>query len=482
MIDFRRNVSLGVRWLGIGHFFNYFIQFILYAILARLLSPKDFGALGVAFSFYNIAFIFGELGFSSALVQRKELRDIHKTITFWISFSFGLVFLLVGISLSSFLASFFKNPLIKPLVLLLSFNFFINSLGVVHLSLLKRDLFFKKVSLVEIFSGIVSLVTTLILVFRGWGIISLGWGYLLASFLRVVLLWVNYRFLPTLEINWEAFLELFYFGRNIFGFRVISYLSGNIDIFLIAKLLGQKTLGYYSLALSLVNIPRQKISFIISQVMFPALSKIQDNLSEIRNAYYKLIRYASAINFPLMIGLIFIAPYFVKVIYSSKWEAMVIPLQILCIYGLIFSLSTFIGSFLNALGYPNYSFRIGIFSFLSLILAIGVGCRFGLIGISVGLVVYSLFVNILANTVLFRIIRGRFASYLKEISPAFFGSVVMSLGLFLVININRIFLFPDKVLLVIMIILGGFFYLFSLFLINKSTLRELFNIFKEMFR
>ena len=480
MIDFRRNVSLGVRWLGIGHFFNYFIQFILYAILARLLSPKDFGALGVAFSFYNIAFIFGELGFSSALVQRKELRDIHKTITFWISFSFGLVFLLVGISLSSFLASFFKTPLIKPLVLLLSFNFFINSLGVVHLSLLKRDLFFKKISLVEIFSGIISLVTTLILVFRGWGIISLGWGYLSASFLRVVLLWVNYRFLPTLEINWEAFLELFYFGRNIFGFRVISYLSGNIDIFLIAKLLGQKTLGYYSLALSLVNIPRQKISFIVSQVMFPALSKIQDNLSEIRNAYYKLIRYASAINFPLMIGLIFIAPYFVKLVYSSRWEAMIIPLQILSVYGLVFSLSTFLGSFFNSLGRPDCSFKLGLVSSFILILAILSTFKFGLRGLSFSLVVYSLFVNIIGNIMLFKIIKGSFLDYLNSVRSSFLSSLIMSVGLFLLVILSKRFLISDILLLFIMIGLGGVIYLLSFYLIDRATFKELLTIIKEI--
>ena len=389
----------------------------------------------------------------------------------------------LGISASTLVADFFKNPEISSLMFILFSKFVVDSFGMVHEALLKREMSFKKIALIEIPSTMVFVVVAVMMALNDFGINSMAWGYLSKSLVKVLLLWQAHYFRPHLKFDLTSFRELFRFGKNIVGFKILSYISGSLDLLLIGRLLGTTSLGYYSLALNLANFPRQKLSSIISTVAFPGFSRMQDDLSAIRRAYLKVVRYAATINFPLLVGLILLSPQFVRVVYSSKWIGMVLPLQILCVYGICFSITTFVGIVFNSTGHPEYSFKFSLVTLAGAVLAVLSGLKYNLVGITLALSIYAIIMNILGHLVVRHLIRMNFISYLQSMIPAAISSIVMSSGLLLLIRLQKS-LFPvsEVWFLLLMVSSGAVIYVVALFSISRQTLAEVIDVVHKMFK
>jgi O-antigen/teichoic acid export membrane protein len=479
--SFREEMAINVKWVGFAQFFDYIFQFIIWIVLARILSPNSFGALGVAIAFSNSVLMFNEWGMSSALIQRRDSTEKHKVTTFWVAVITGLFFSVITASFSGLIANFFKDSSIAFLIIVFALKIMVDSFGIVHEALLKKELVFKKLTLIELFTSLIFGVLTIYLVFRGYGVISIAWGYLTKSIIRTIFLWKICPFRPNFEFDKKSFFDFFQFGKNLVGFKVLSYFTGFVDVILIGKLLGVASLGYYSMTLKWINFPREKLSAILSKVAFPAFSKIQEHTKDLRNAYLKMVRYASVINFPLLIGLILIAPQFIRIIYTSKWVEMVLPLQIMCIYGTTFSITTFVGIVFISTGHPEYSFKLSIITFFGAIAAILCGIKFGLSGVTIALSTYAVIINIIGNLWVKHLIKMDFFIYLSSMFPAVISSAMMLLAILLFFRLQRIIsFFPEVLFLVLTIIFGAFIYVLSLFLVSRKTFREMMHIAQKM--
>lgn len=479
----KEKMAVNIKWVGLGQIIGYAIQFFVWAILARLLPPNSFGALSIALVFSNLVFIFNELGMGSAIIQRKELAETHRITTFWTCVVMGLLFFILAVLMNNFIAHFFGNPAIGPIIIVFSLKFLVDSLGMVHVAMLRRGLYFRKLTFIDIHSSLTYGLVAVFMAFKGFGIISMAWGYLAGSLARIFLLWRAYYFRPYLGFDLEGFRGLFKFGKNIVGFKIFSFLTGSIDFVLIGKFLGATGLGFYSMALNLVNFPRQKLSFIISTVAFPAFSRIQDDLNQMRLAYLKIVRYTAIISFPLLVGLMILSPQFVMVVYTSRWIDMVLPLRILCIYGICFSITTFIGIVFDSTGHPEYSFRFSLVTLVGTVLAILFGIRYGLAGVAIGLSIYAVIINILGHLVVRHIIKIDLVRYIMSMLPAMFSSGIMFIVLFLIMHLQRnLFMLTDVWFLIIMAIVGAVIYASTLFLISKKTFMEILEILCKMFQ
>ncbi len=470
----RKKMTLGIKWVSFGQILIYILQLAVWAILARLLPPDNFGALSIAMVFSNLGVVFNELGMSSAVIQRKELGLRHTVTAFWICVIMGVIFLTAALLGSSLLAGFFKNNNIEHLVILFAFKYFIDSFGIIQEALLRRELAFKKLSFIDIVSNLIYGVSVVIMALKGVGILSVGWGYLAASLLRVSLLWIKGHLRPSFEFDTEGFKELFKFGKNILGFKILNFFVGNMDIVLIGKLLGSVQLGYYSLASNLVNFPRLKLSSIISTVAFSAFSKIQDDYNRLRQAYLRIVRYAAVVNFPLLAGLMFLSPQVVRLLYSSKWDAITLPLRILCIYGICFSITTFIGVIFDSTGNPGISFKFCAINLFGTAVSILIGFKYSLIGIIAALSLYSVIINIVGNLFVGYVIKMRLLEYLRSLMPAFAASIVMSCAIVLSFWVrNHVFMLPDVWFLCVTILISVFIYSLSLFFLSRQTFQEM---------
>jgi O-antigen/teichoic acid export membrane protein len=471
---FRERITANVRWFGIAQVFQYLLQFLVWAFLARLLPADDFGSLGIALAFTNLISVLGELGMSAAIIQKKDVQTKDLTTFFWINILICLTFLFLSVLGAPAVARFFHSDSVRILLIMLAGKFLIDSFAGVHEVFLQKNLSFKSLSIIEVSSSILFGVAAIAMAFGGWGIISLAWGYIAKSVWKVVLLWRVCPFRPRWEFDRESFRELFVFGRNIIGYKIMSYLSSNIEILLIGWFLGATALGYYSLALNLVNFPRQKLSLIVSQVAFPAFSKLQDYKDDVRGAYQKLIRYAAVINFPLLAGLMLTSPQLVRAAFSTRWSPIIIPLQILCVYGASFSLTTFVGIIFNSTGHPEYAFRLSLIHFIGTIVATVIGCRFGLMGVALGLSFFAVFMNICGNLFVKKNIGLSFGAYLKCLLPAVQSLGVMMAILIILIQVDRVWLkMPDILFLFSAVLIAVPVYALALYLFSKETFAEI---------
>ena len=471
----------GVKWRGIGQLTGYFIQFIVWIVLARTLPPNNFGSLSIALLFTNMAIIFNELGITTAIIQKKNVTKEHIITAFWTCLLIGSVILSMSILVSPIAATFFNNPGISSLIVIFFTKLFVDSSGMVNEALLRKKMLFKKLAFTEFFSSIIFGIVAISLSCKNFGIVSIAYGYLAKSIVKVFLLWCYCPFELSLKFYTSSFRDLFGFGKNIVGFKILSYISNNIDLALIGKFLGSTALGYYSLALNLVNFPRQKLSSVIGVVAFPAFSKVQEDMGSIKRGYLKIIRYISIISFPLLTGLIMVSYLFIPIVYSSKWDPAVLPLQILCIYGICFSITTFAGTIFNSTGHPEYSFKLSIVSLAGTIIAIISGVRYGLVGISVGLTIYAVFINIVANVIIGKLIKMKLIDYIRSIMPAMMASVTMVAVLSILIwGRSSMYGLSDMWFLVLMIITGVVSYFVVLCFISRESIDELKKIFKIM--
>jgi O-antigen/teichoic acid export membrane protein len=437
--------------------------------------------LSIAMVVVNLAGVFNDLGMSTAIVQRKELEPRHLMAAFWSGIFVGSSIIVLALAVAPFSGRFFGNTTIMHLVIILAVKYLVDSFGIVPGAVLRRGLAFRTLAIIDIWSNLVYSATTLILALSGWGIVSVGLGYLCTSVVTVAQLWARSAFRPSLTFEKKGFLELFHFGRNILGFKIVNYFTGSIDVMLVGKVLGTATLGYYSLSSSLANFPRMRLSQLISNIAFPAFSRMQEDLGEVRRGYLKILRLAAAIHFPLLLGLMLLAPQFVVLVYSAKWSPMVLPLRILCVYGICFSLTTFIGTVFEAVGHPDYSFKYCLVSLTGVTIAVLAGLKYGLTGVTLALAIYAILMNLVGQVMVKKVIHLGLRNYYQALIPAAGASVVMAAGLLFLLWLQaRVLTLPNLWFVVQSVLAGAVFYSLGLYVVSRQTFREMLEVGRKL--
>ena len=426
-----KSATRGVFWSGISQFSTQIFHFIVIIILARLLFPEDFGIIGMAVVFTGLVLTINELGLSAAIIQKKNITDSHLSTSFWISFGLGIILCITTVIISPYIADFFKNELVGHVVSVLSIGFVLGSFSVVHSSLLQKSLEFKKLAVTEISAAIISGAVSVILALLGFGVWSLVCGSILKNIISVVVLWRVCTWRPSLTFNLTSFKELFSFGAHVMGSRFLNYIDSNVDYLLIGKLLSATALGHYTLAYQLSTFPLTKISSIITRVTFPTFSIIQDDNNTLRYAYLKVIKYISLVTFPLLAGLIVVAPEFIPIVFGDKWAPMIVPLQILCVAGALKSVGTTVGSILLSKGRADIQFKWNIFTAIVLPIAILIGIKYGIIGVAMAITIMSILLEFIIQRIVNNLIDLNFSDYFKALYPATTGSIFIISSLYI---------------------------------------------------
>ena len=328
-----------IGWSGISQIVRLISQFAITAILARLLTPKEFGLIAMVVIFTNFIAIFREAGLAKALIQHDGLTEEHLSSMFWIIILIGFILAAILSGLAPAIANFYKEDRLVLITIILASTFFISSFGSVQNSLLLKELNYKYVAIILTVADIISGAVAVALAFTGFGVWSLVYQQVVSSLLIGFFPWVFCRWKPKFLFRWGKVKELLGFGLNLTGFNLVNYFSRNLDNLLIGKFLGSTSLGYYNFAYQLMVFPLNNITSTIGDVMFPSLSIIKKDKEKVRYAYLKATSYIAVLTFPLMIGLLAIAPQFIRVIFGSQWERSIFLVQILAIIGLIQSIS-----------------------------------------------------------------------------------------------------------------------------------------------
>lgn len=470
-----------VLWSGTSQLTGLGLQIIIGAVLARLLFPEDFGMLGMVAVFSGFVGMFQELGLGAAIVQRKDITEEHLSSVFLTNIVAGLFLSIVMLGLAPGIAYFYGEKRLTLITLVLGTRFFISSFGIIQRTLLTKQLDFKKLAIIDIFSEALAGVSAIILAFMGVGVWSLVIQSLVSSMASVIILWFWSEWQPHLAFCWKSLKELAGYGFNLMGFRFVNYFNRNLDNLLIGKFLGAASLGYYGKAYSIMLLPIQNISWTISRALFPAFSIIQDDLPRVREKYLQTNKYVSMITFPMMMGLLVLAPETIRILFGHKWESSIILLQILCPVGMLQSISTSVGTIYMSQGRTDIQLKWSIVTSIITVLSFIIALRWGVKGIAIAYCIVSYALALPCFYIAFHIIKLPMGMFLRNFALTIASSLIMALIVFGYRSyLKNSLQAGDVVTLISCFIIGVASYIILLWIFGRKIIREFFGIIRQM--
>lgn len=361
-MSIRKQLITGVFYSAIAKYTGIFISLIVTAILARLLSPDEFGIVAVATVIITFFGIFTDLGISPAIIQNKELteKDLSNIFSFTI---FGGILLSVLFFISSWIiGNYYKNETLITICQLLSINLLFSALNIVPNALLYKDKLFRYIAIrsliVQLIGGFLSVIAAL----ADAGLYALIINPIFSSIFIFI---ISYRKKPqqiSLTLGLDSIKKILTFSSYQFLFNVINYFSRNLDKLLIGRYMSMGALGYYEKSYRLMMLPLQNITHVISPVMHPVFSEMQDDISKLAMSYERVIRILAYIGFPLSIFLYFTSTEITLMLFGNQWIKSIAPFQILALsVGIQIIMSTS-GSIFQAANDTKSMFICGLFS------------------------------------------------------------------------------------------------------------------------
>ena len=436
----------------------------------------------MAFIFISFVQTINELGMGSSIIQKKDIDDNHFSTAFWLTISSGIILCIATIFLSPYIADFFNEEQLQPVLSILSFGFIFGTIGSTHRSLLMKNVKFKDIAISEIISGVLLSLISITLALIGFGVWSLVIGSLSGNITKSILLWTRCPWKPSFSFQYEKFLELFHFGKHVMGSRILNYISSNSDYLIIAKVLDATSLGLYTFAFNIAIFPLKYISQIVTRVTFPVFSSIQDDNAKLRYGYLQTLKYVSLITFPFLGGLAIIAPEFVPLVLGPEWIDMTIPLQILCIAGAVKSIGTQVGSILLSKGRSDIQFYWNIITAAIYPIAILIGINFGLIGVAFAVSICSFSLYLIIQNKANQLISLSFTSIFNFLLPSILGTILMIVTILYLKTAMQSLGIEIVQILIFSILSSIASYILIIHLINKNIISETLSLLKTSVR
>ncbi|OGU34266.1 MAG: lipopolysaccharide biosynthesis protein, partial [Ignavibacteria bacterium GWB2_35_6b] len=361
-MNIKKHAVSGVKWSSTSQVGLQGLQFITTIVLARLLSPADYGLMGMTMVWIGFINIFKDLGTSAAIIQRKDLTETTLSSIFWINLAFGFIAMTILFIIASLISNFYHEPRLINMLRVLSCTFLIASISIMQQAILERDMAFDKVAKIELASVTFSSFIGIILAFLEAGVWSLVYKTVAEIALTTILLWIFVAWKPKMVFVWQEVKSVSKFSLNLTGFNIFNYFSRNTDYLLIGKFLGAQDLGYYTMVYRIMLFPLQNLSRVIGRVFFPIFSKIQDDNIRFKRVYLNVVGTIALVTFPMMVGLFAVSKPFVLTILGQQWKPIIILLMILSPVGMLQSVGTTVGIIYQAKGRTDWMFRWGIFS------------------------------------------------------------------------------------------------------------------------
>lgn len=442
----KQKAAAGMVWTALQKYSKMIIQFISGVILARLLTPFDYGCIGMLSIFMVLAETFIDAGFGSALIQRKRPTQEDYSTVFWWNLGMAFVMYAVLFFCAPAIARFYKIPLLCDVLRVEGLVLFIYSLNIIQRNQLKKKLNFKLLSIISISTSIIALCITIFMAYKGLGVWALVVQNLIIAAIPALVFWFYVKWRPTLVFSWKSLKELFGFGFFMFLTHLVNRFGQQFQGLLIGKVYNPSTMGYYSKAVGLERLASTSISQVMTQVTYPLYAEVQDDKMKMQNMVKRLTMTLSYITFPLMFILLLCAKPVFVLLYSDRWLQSVPYFQVLCIAGLAYCLQSVNLQTISAIGKSQTMF---IWTLIKRVIGIGmvVGGLVlgGMKGLLSGVVLntwFSYFVNI---SLVSKHIGYKWWRQLLDLMPVTIASVVaalVSLGVGFLLKLN---MYPDGV-------------------------------------
>lgn len=431
----RKSLRGGVVTIG-SQGITVVVQLISTVILARILTPEDYGTLALVTAITTFAALFRDLGLSSAAIQKKGLTTAQQSNLFWLNVLMGgfLTFLIAGCA--PLIVIFYGKPELLNVTLVLSLNFTITSLGAQHGAMLVRRMQFGRLSGASIAGALATLGISVYCGLNGYAYWSLVWGTLTGATVTTAFLFALSPFRPRLPNRGSGMRELVGFGANVTAFNFVNYFSRNLDNVLIGKFVGADALGIYGRAYQLLMFPIKNLRTPINSVAFPAMSQLDPNSDGFRSYYCNLVRLLAWVTMPLMILMYVCSKDIIHVFLGPQWRAVAPIFSILAIAGFIQPIASLRGLLLISSGQSRRNLYAGIMGSSLVTLGFVIGIQWGVTGVAWSYVV-SIYFSLLPMQLY--CLKGTSVK-LNDVLVSVRAPVMVSIGLLLLGSWGRVIL------------------------------------------
>ena len=384
MSSLRRQIASGMFWNVLQAGVSRAISALTTMVLLWYLSPNDFGVLAAALVVIALLEPFNDAGLSKELIFRQDRLEEAYDTAFWLGLAFnGALFALVLLA-RPLIQSYSEDPDVTRIAAWLSVSLVITGAGILPRTILQKELLFKKAALRDIVAPVIGGGLALLMAVAGYGVWSLVARHLIGNLASLALLWWVCPYRPKFRVDMGLAWEMVSYGKHLVAHLALMMLAANLDRLLAVRLVGSTALGFYAVAMLLVELPVRVVSQAIGQVMFPVFSMLQADRTSVARAYVKGIRLIAIILVPLQVALAVLGPSLIQALYGERWEATGQLLPTLAVYGILGGLAMLAGEVFKGMGHTWLASSASLFQLaLLLALLLGLGTWLGIFGIAV---------------------------------------------------------------------------------------------------
>lgn len=421
------SIKNGFIWTAMEKFSIQFVQFVLGIIIARHITPDEYGVLGILMVFVNISQVFIDSGLGSALIYKNDLkeRDLQTAFTFNLVVSVAIILLVWSIAIP--FESFFEMDslaiYLSLSIIVLVFNAFI----VVPTSILRIRMDFKAIALSNFISTLLSGAIGAVSAYCGLGILALIAQLISKSFLQMIILAFHCKWRPSFSFNSNAFKEMYRYAFSIFGTSCITKISGEGISLFIAKILSPYDLGIFTRATQFATLAGTSLGSIFSTVLFPAFSALKEDMDGLISMYKKMIEYQGLFIIPIFIFLAALSKPLVVLLLTEKWADVIQILQILCVGRILSTISIVTEQAICSVGRSDLEFKQQRDKITLKIISIAIGFNWGIIGIALADAISTLLSFFITNHYAKKCLPVSSVEQLKLLTPFIFFSFVPAL-------------------------------------------------------
>ena len=407
------------------------IQFIVQIVLARLLSPEEYGMIAIVLVFILLANVFVESGFSTALIQKKNADELDFSSVLYLSLVIATILYIVIFFTAPFVARFYELPILVQVLRVLSITLFVGAFNSIQNAFVARHMLFKKLFVSSLGAVTISGVVGIIAAYNGLGVWALVLQQLTNQLAVAIILWFTINWRPSLLFSFDRINTLFAYGSRLLASSLIDTLYRNLRTLMVGRMFTSSVLGFYNRGEQFPQLIVSNINGSIQSVMLPALSAHQEDKIRVKEMMRRTIITSSFLIFPMMMGMAAVAEALVRIVLTDKWLPAVPFLQIACFSYSLWPIHTANLQAINAMGRSDVFLKLEIIKKIIGLIILIVSLPFGVYAIALGGVIsgiISSFINAYPNK---QLLNYSYKEQLMDIMPSFFISVIMGLCVYM---------------------------------------------------
>lgn len=435
MTDSLKNKTVkGTLWSTLERFSVQGIHFLVMIIMARILTPADYGIVGMLTIFIAVSQSLVDSGFSQALIRKQDRSEIDNSTVFYFNIAVGIVMYLILFFSAPLIADFYNEPLLVTITRAIGLSVVFNSLAVVQRALLTVKLDFKTQAKASLVGAVISGAIGISMAYTGFGVWAIAWQQLSNLAVITTLLWILSKWKPIWAYSWASFKELFNFGSKLLASGLLNTIFGNLYLIVIGKIFKAADLGYYTRANQFTDFASSNITGIFQRVTYPVLSTIQDDDTRLADVYRRLLRSSAFIIFPLMMGMAAVAKPMILSFLTHEWLFSAVLIQILCFSQMLYPIHSINLNLLQVKGRSDLFLKLEIIKKIIITITLCVTLPFGLIAMCWGMLANSIIALIINTHYTGKLIHLGFFSQMKDLIPTLILSIATGAMVYLTIS------------------------------------------------